>query len=341
MQTKNITEQKGAVAMSGNKGGRNKKIIKEKTGYIMIAPFIIIFLVFGLYPIINTIAVSFTDRTLMKQSAEFVGLKNFRTLFKDKFFWASIGNTWKIWAMNFIPQIGIAMLIAVWLTDTRLKIKAVGFWRAIFYLPNLLMPITVAGLYRSIFTFYGPANQMLVRAGLVKEALDFFLSANFAQGLVAFIQWWMWFGNTLIILVAGMTSISVSLYESAMVDGANEWEMFWRITLPALRPVLVYNLVTSLVGGMQMFDIPFMLTNGKGSPNGSIMTMNVFMNARFQRGSLGDSAAVGLCILFITTVCSLLIFYVLRDKDAILERKLKKAQEKAHKEKHLNVTGGN
>ncbi|MCX7903588.1 MAG: sugar ABC transporter permease [Caloramator sp.] len=302
---------------------KHSKINKNYYGYIFTAPFIIGFLLFSLYPLVYTFYLSLTDMTLMSKSYKFIGLGNFKKLFEDRFFIQSFLNTWKIWLINFIPQIGIAMLLAVWFTSTRLKIRFVGFWRTIFYLPNILMPATIAVLFFNLFSYYGPVNQIGVRIGLFKDAVDFFRSSAWTVSIVAFIQWWMWFGTTLIIIMAGMTSISPSFYESAMVDGANSWQMFTKITLPLLRPVLVYILVTSLVGGMQMFDIPYMLTDGRGSPNGSIMTMNILMYMKFSsnKGHIGAAASVGVMIFLVTSISALVIIKLLKEKESKREIK--------------------
>lgn len=293
------------------------KYKKNQFGYLFIAPFIIAFLIFGLYPVYNTLALSFTDMTLMSKTSNFIGLKNFTRLFADNVFLTAVKNTWLIWILNFIPQIGIAMLISVWFTSSRLKIKAVGIWRAFFFLPNLLMPAAVAALFFSLFSFYGPVNQFLVRAGFLPEAMQFLQNVPITRGLVVFIQWWMWFGQTIIIVMAGMTSIPLSLYEAAMVDGANALDMFRRITLPLLKPILIYVFVTSLVGGMQMFDIPFLLTDGRGSPRSSILTNNILMYLKFSssKGHIGSASSVGVLVFIMTCIVALGIFYFLRDKD--------------------------
>lgn len=214
-----------------NQKTKTKIVNKNNAGYFMSAPFIIVFLIFGIYPILNTFWLSLTDTTLMSGGeGSFYGLNNFKIIFKDPYFMKAFLNTWKIWLLNFIPQIGAALLLAVWLTSQRLRIKAVGFWRGIFYLPNLLMPATVSVLYSQFFSFYGPVNQFLVRTGFLDEALMFFNNEAFSQGIVAFIQWWMWFGNTLIIMFAGMSSISLSLYESADIDGASGFQKFFKVT---------------------------------------------------------------------------------------------------------------
>lgn len=284
---------------------------------MFIAPFLIAFLIFGLYPVYNTFYLSFTDTTLLSSEANWVGLKNFERLFADDVFLTAVKNTWLIWVLNFIPQVGIAMLLSVWFTNARLKIRAVGIWRAIFFLPNLLMPAAVAALFFSMFSFYGPVNQFMVRSGLLPEAMQFLQDVAVSRGLVVFIQWWMWFGQTIILLMAGMTSISISLYESAMVDGANGIQMFRRITLPLLKPILVYIFVTGLVGGMQLFDIPFLLTDGRGSPSGSIMTNNILMYLKFSssKGHIGAASSVGVLVFIMTSIVALSIFYFLREKE--------------------------
>ena len=129
------------------------KVQKNKYGYLFIAPFIIGFLLFGLYPVYNTIALSFTNTSMMKPNADFVGLLNFQRLLSDRTFLTAIKNTWSLWVMNFIPQLGIALLLAVWFTNTRLKIKGGGFWRMLFYLPNLMMPASIAALFFSLLSF--------------------------------------------------------------------------------------------------------------------------------------------------------------------------------------------
>jgi multiple sugar transport system permease protein len=295
----------------------NRSTRRDYHGYWFILPFVLAFLIFGLYPVYNTVYLSFTDATLMKSSYDFVGLKNYTRLFADDAFPTAVRNTWSLWLMNFIPQIGIAMLLSVWFTSARLNIRGVGAWRGVFYMPNLLAPAAIAALFFSLFSFYGPVNQGLVRADIIDEAKHWLQDPTVTRGLVVFIQWWMWFGATIILLMAGMTSIPVTLYEAAMVDGASAWQMFWKITLPLLRPVLVFVFVTSMVGGMQLFDIPYLLTDGRGSPSQSILTNNILMYMKFSsaQGHIGAASAVGVAVFIMTAFFALLIFYFLRDRD--------------------------
>jgi len=315
----------------GIKGGmimRLLKIRRNTYAYLFILPFILGFLIFGLYPLYNTFALSFTNTTIMNaSSAEYIGLDNFKRLFADDFFMKGITNTWLIWLLNFAPQVGIALLLSAWFTNARLKIRAVGVWRALFYLPNLLMPATIAALFFSLFSFYGPVNQGLVQLGILGEAVHFLQKVAVVRGLVIFIQWWMWFGQTVIILMAGIAAIPIHLYEAARVDGASAPQMFRRITLPLLKPILIYVFVTSLVGGMQMFDIPFLLTDQRGGPSSSIMTNNILMYMKFSssKGHIGAASSVGVLVFIMTTICALGIFYFLRDREAQPAGKRKKS----------------
>ncbi len=290
---------------------------RDYRGYLFILPFCLAFLIFGLYPVYNTLYLSFTNATLMKSGYEFIGLKNYTRLFADNAFPTAVRNTWTLWLLNFIPQVGIAMLVSVWFTNARLRIRGAGAWRGLFYMPNLLAPAAIAALFFSLFSYYGPVNQGLVQAGIMDEARHWLQSPVVARTLVVFIQWWMWFGATIILLMAGMTSIPVSLYEAAMVDSATTWQMFWRITLPLLKPVLIFIFVTSMVGGMQMFDIPYLLTDGRGSPSSSILTNSILMYMKFSssQGHIGAASAVGVAVFIMTGVIALGIFFFLRDRD--------------------------
>lgn len=295
-----------------------KKKSRINPGYFFIAPFVIGFLIFGLYPVINTVYLSFTNTSLLVRDVKFVGLNNFKVLFTDKMFLTAVKNTWFLWILNFIPQLGVALLLSVWFTSNRLKIKGVGVWRLLYYLPNLLMPATVAALFFSMFSFYGPVNQFLVRLGFIPEAIDYIRQPAVMRAVVIFIQFWLWFGQTTIVTMAAMTSISTSLTEAAIVDGASGWQIFRYITLPLIKPVMIYILVTSLVGGMQMFDIPYLLTDGRGSPTNAILTNNILMYMKFRtKGLIGAASSNGVMIFIMTTVVALLIFYLLRDKESV------------------------
>jgi multiple sugar transport system permease protein len=322
---------------------KKKKVVGHETrtnrwGYAFVAPFVVVFCVFNLWPTLYTFILSFTDLRGLRSDFSFVGPANFIKLIQDPYFWGALGNTFIIWTVNFIPQLGLALLLSIWLSDVRLNLAGKGLFRAIVYMPNLLTAVSVALLFRSIFGYNAhvssPANQFLRSLGIqdtvildgvaVKEAFNFFRSVTFSRGLVSFIQWWMWYGYTMIILMAGITTISPSLYESAVIDGANSRQTTWYITLPLLRPIMLYILVTSAIGGMQMFDIPFLLTDMLGSPNYKIRTTTVYQyNMALGRGAndYAYGAAISIGIFLVTIILALIIFFFLQDRSELKKRK--------------------
>ncbi len=299
-----------------------------KYGVFFVLPFLLVYLLFNFWPTLYTILLSFTDLQGFETKMHFVGGVNFANLVKDGNFWGAVINTFIMWGFNFAPQLGIALIFAVIFTDPGMNgLKGKNAFRAIFYLPNLLTAASVAILFRSLFAYpIGPVNQFFTKIGIqatvmrgdemVKEGLNFFRSPAWSRGIVSFIQWWMWCGQTLIMLMAGITSISPSLYESAVVDGATQNQQTWYITLPLLRPMMVYLLVTSIIGGMQLFEIPFLLTDMRGGPDYKIRTMVLYMyNTAFQgKNRYGYASAIAMGVFIITMFFSLLVFFFMQDR---------------------------
>jgi multiple sugar transport system permease protein len=305
----------------------------QRWGYFFVAPFVIVFLIFTLWPTAYTFMLSFTDLRGLRADFSFIGLDNFAKMVGDPYFWGAIQNTFIIWGLNFIPQLGIALVLAIWLSDVRLNLTGRGFFRAVIYMPNLLTAVSISLLYRSLFGYpAGPLNQFLYSLGLheevvrngqvVYQAFNFFRNVPFTRGLVAYIQWWMWYGHTVIMLMAGITSIPISLYESALVDGANSRQTSLHITLPLLRPMMLYILITSMIGGMQMLDIPFLLTDMRGAPDFKIRTTTVYQyNTAFQgRNDYAYASAISIGVFIITIVLALLIFFFLQDRSELKKR---------------------
>lgn len=284
-------------------------------GYLFIAPFFIVFVIFGLYPILYTFFLSAQKWDGITEPL-FVGAKNFRTLLEDKFFWTALRNTVRIWVMNFIPQIGIALLLAAIFTFNR--IKGMRFFRAVFYLPNLITAASVGLLFH---LFFGGdksvVNSFLVGSGILKEPFQFFSSPAFTSALTSYVQMWMWFGYTLIIVMAGMTTIDKEIYEAAMVDGASKAKVFFRITIPLIRPTMIYLAITSVIGGMQLFDVPATLTDGNGSPQKSILTVSMYIyNTGFKNHNMGYASAVSVGLFLIVVLLSILSFKFMKRKES-------------------------
>ena len=278
------------------KNNNNHKAVSyNKWGYIFLIPFVVVYLIFQLVPLISTIYNSFFENYrsgLTQIGPNFVGFGNYIKLFQGGEIWIYLKNTMIMWVMGFVPQILVSLLLAAWFSNPSLRLKGQRFFKTVIYLPNLIMASAFAMLFFTLFADGGPINAMLVHSGILKSAYSFFSHAWSARTLVALLNFLMWFGNTTILLMAGMMGIDSSLYEAAEVDGATASQIFTKITLPLLRPIMIYVMITSLIGGMQMFDVPQILTNGTGDPMRSTMTLIMFLNKHLFSKNYGMGGAL-------------------------------------------------
>ena len=293
------------------KNNNHKAVSYNKWGYIFLIPFVVVYLIFQLVPLISTIYNSFFENYrsgLTQIGPNFVGLANYAKLFQGGDIWIYFKNTMIMWVMGFIPQILVSLLLGAWFSNPSLRLKGQRFFKTVIYLPNLIMASTFAMLFFTLFADGDPINAMLVHAGILKQAYSFFSHKWSARTLVALLNFLMWFGNTTILLMAGMMGIDPSLYEAAEVDGATSSQIFRRITLPLLRPILIYVMITSLIGGMQMFDVPQILTNGTGDPMRSTMTLIMYLNKHLFSKNYGMGGALSVFLFVITGLLSLIVF---------------------------------
>lgn len=290
---------------------KRKKSINDvnRWGYLFILPFIIIFLIFSIYPIFKTLYLSFTNFNGFAD-AKFIGLENYSRVIKDPLFWKAFKNTLKIWSINIILQFGLAFLLTIIFSDIKYKVKGLSIFRALFYLPNLIAATSVAFLFKALLDWqFGSLNQLLVKFGLINSKINWLGQPGTAIIVVAVIGAWMWFGNTFIVLMAGVQGISKDYFEAATIDGAGRWTTFGKITLPLLKPILLYSAITSLIGGLQIFDIPFLITDGLGAPNGALNTVVMYLyNTAFKYNNIGYAAAIAYALFFIIAIFSAVTF---------------------------------
>lgn len=303
---------------------RRKTISYAKWGYLFIAPFFITYGIFKLYPLFLTIYNSFFEnyRSGLKQiGPNFVGLANYIKLFTpdangtiDILKYA--GNTVVLWLGGAIPQIVIALLLAIFFTSYRLRIKGQQFFKTVIYMPNLIMASAFSMLFYTLFSNVGPVNQLLAQMGIADKPIDFFSMKITVRGLICLMNFLLWFGNTTILLMAGIMGIDQNMFEAANIDGASSTQTFFRVTLPLLTPILVYTIITALIGGLQMFDVPQVLTNGAGTPNRSSMTLIMFLNNYLKTSkNYGMAGAISVIIFLVTGLLSLLVYRSLTQKD--------------------------
>jgi ABC-type sugar transport system permease subunit len=280
---------------------------KGRCGYLFIAPFFIVFLVFGLYPVVYTFALSFAKWDGLTPASS-VGFANFKRLIADKVFYLSIWNTFRIWITNFIPQILTALLLSALFTFN--QIRGMKFFRAAYYLPNLITAASVGLLFNLLFNGdKSVANYVLLALHVPCAPFNFFNNGPFTSSLVSYIQWWMWFGYTTVIVIAGITTIDSNVYSAAMVDGATKMQTYRKITLPLIRPTLIYITITSIIGGMQLFDVPATLSNGSGDPRKAVLTTSMDLyNQGFKNHNYGYASAVSIGLFVIIALLSVFAF---------------------------------
>lgn len=317
---------KNDVKKSAN---RKHNIQYDNWGYVFIAPFFVIYIIFSLIPLLTTFIFSLFEYYrvgLLTVGPTFIGLENFKAIFTagdslGKYFL----NTLIMWAMGFVPQIVISLLLAVWFTNTELNLKGQGFFKTVIYMPNLIMAATFAMLFFTLFSPNGPVNGMIrsivdktneASIGVQKpmEPIRFFSSTAWTRTLVATMNFLMWYGNTTILLMAGVMGIDNSLFEAARIDGASPSQVFFKVTMPLLLPIFVYVFITSLIGGIQMFDVPQILTNSAGTPDRTTMTIIMKLNNHLQSKNYGPAGAISVLLFAVTGVLSGLVYKITMSK---------------------------
>lgn len=340
---------------------RIKSISYAKYGYIFILPFFLVYFFFQLWPLINTFIVSFHGNGANVN--DFVGLDNYKVLLFgggrreaaiSKTFFHSFGNTLILWIGNFIPQIALSLSLAVWFTEANLKIPGKEFFKIVMYLPNIITAASVAVLFLQLCgqseTNPGAVNQVLNKLGIVGydaaskkyDVIPLIEGTGQSRFMVMFIQTWLWFGNTMIMLMSGIQGINPSLFEAASIDGASSGQVFRKITLPLLSPILSYTLVTSMIGGLQMFDIPYLFHNGT-TVNNDLKTIAVliyeYFHAQADENKMGYAGAASVLLFFVTLVLGCIAFYMTRDKDAAAKKKQRKKMAKQLKKESKQFGG--
>ena len=287
------------------KAKKKNDVSYARWGYIFIFPFFAAFIIFQLIPLMSTIYYSFFEyyrSGLRIIGPNPVGLANYKAIFQADFL-KYMSNTVILWILGFVPQIFFSLLLAAWFTDLRLKIHGKQFFKVVIYMPNLIMASAFAMLFFALFSDNGPVNAFMISAGIIDSPFRFLSTVWGARGLVALMNFLMWFGNTTILLMAAVMGINPALFEAAELDGCTHLQIFFKITLPMIRPILIYVLITSMLGGLQMFDVPQILTNGKGTPNRTVTTIIMYLNNHLYSKNYGMAGAISV-ILFI--ICAIL-----------------------------------
>ncbi len=286
----------------------------NRAGYFFVAPFVIVFLIFSVYPVFRTLVLSFTDSKLAGMPYHFVGLKNYTRVFTDKFFWRALWNTIRIWGVNIVLQLGLAFLLTVVFSDIKYKFKGLPVFRALYYLPNLIAATSVAFLFKTLLDWrYGTFNQILNSVyqffGVNKAPVDWLGNSGTAGSVIAVISAWMWFGNSFIMLMAGVQGINKDYFEAAAIDGAGRWTTFGKITLPLLKPIISTMVIMNAMAFWNDFLLPSLVLTDKKLLTLPLSTYSFYGTYSADYGTI--MAGLLLCVI------PILILYVALQKQII------------------------
>lgn len=258
---------------AGNSSRLWREIVKNRTIYLFISPFYILFAIFGIFPVVFSFYLAFNKWDGIGKM-RFAGLDHFKYLINDAQFWKAIGNTLQIWIYSTIPMLFLALVIAFLLNASFLHYRKL--YRIAYFLPNVTSIVAVAIIFGTLFgNKYGFLNFLLTTVGL--DPIEWLSSSLPIKIAIASMVVWRWTGYNAIIYLAGLQSISSDLYEAARIDGASTAQTFLRITIPLLRPIILFTVITSTIGGMQVFTEPQILVGNNGGPGGAGMTIVLYL----------------------------------------------------------------
>ena len=275
--------------------------------YLYISPFFILFAIVGLYPLLYTAFVSVHDWHLIGGQGDFVGLKNYVDVLGQQRFGRALGNTFSIFLLSSVPQVIAAIAIAA-LLDANLRAKT--FWRMGVLLPYVVAPVAVSLIFSKLFADQsGLVNTLLATIGI--DPIGFHSDRLASHLAIATMVNFRWTGYNTLIFLAAMQAVPRDLYEAAIVDGASRWRQFWSVTVPMLRATIIFVVITSTIGGLQIFDEPRMYdTLGLGGADRQWMTMTMYL---YELGwgaqkSFGRAAAVAWILFGIIIAIGLVNF---------------------------------
>ncbi len=280
--------------------------------YLYISPFFILFAIVGLFPLVYTGYIALLKFDPILHTGTFVGFDNFVWVFQQRQFWIALRNTLTIFLLSAVPQIVIALALAAVL-DSNLKAKT--FWRMGVLLPYIVMPVAVALIFSKLFSDeYGLVNHLLSFVGI--PAIHWHTDTIPAQIAIATMVNFRWTGYNALILLAGMQAIPRDLYEQASIDGAGRSRRFFSITIPQLRPTLIFVIITATIGGLQIFDEPQLFDTGglAGGASQQWLTLTVYLHnvGWFQDGSFGRAAAVAWLLFLLIVLIGLINLAITR-----------------------------
>lgn len=294
---------------------RLSRVDRKVSPYVYIAPFFILFAIFGIFPLLYTAWVSLTDRNLLAPSASFIGLDNYSELIHDSYFWNAVGNTLGIWVLSTLPQLMLALVMAHVLNRS-LRVRT--FFRMSILLPQVTSLVAVALIFTQLFGYrYGLVNYLLNQVGI--ENVNWEAGRLTSWFALSTMVTWRWVGYNALLYLAAMQSIPDELYEASAVDGARSWRQFMHITVPMLRPTIIFTVIISTIGGLQLFTEPYLFQPVQGGSTGGsgrqYQTVSMYLYEKAFGGSqfnFGYAAAIAWCLFLLIAVFSFLNYLLVR-----------------------------
>lgn len=275
----------------------------RKAPYLFLAPYFVLTSIFFLYPFLYTTVLAFYQ-TNGPASKVFVGLDNFLFILGDPDFWTAVRNTTVFAVFSVFLQLPLSLGLALLLNARGDKLK--GFFRLVVFSPHLVGAIFVGVLFSVLFTpRYGLVNrglQLLLNWGLEEQWLQ---EPGLVMPAIILTSLWMYVGFNMIYFLAALQNVNPSLVEAARIDGANPWQVFRHVTVPAIKPVATFVVIMSTIGSYQLFELPYALLQGNGPSNSGLTIVGYLYNNAFQSGDLGTGAAVGWILTLIIFVISM------------------------------------
>ena len=284
------------------------------TPYLVIAPFFVVFGIFGLYPLLYTAWVSLHDWQLIDGDQGFTGLDNYAKLLGDANFWNALGNTLSLFVLSTVPQLLAALGLAAVL-DRGLRGRL--FWRAGVLLPNVISVAAVALVFAQLYgRDFGVVNHLLGLVGI--DPVDWHAETWASHLAISSMVMWRWTGYNALIYLAAMQSVPKDMHEAAVLDGASRWRSFWSITVPSIRPTILFTVITSTIGGMQLFVEPQLFdpggtATGTGGSDRQFQTLVMYLYEKgFRLFDAGYSATIAWVLFLVVLVVAGVNFTVAR-----------------------------
>ncbi|MGB3764584.1 MAG: sugar ABC transporter permease [Ornithinimicrobium sp.] len=289
----------------GEKPRLRQSLGERLAPYAYISPFFLLFGAFGLFPLVFTLWLSFHEYRLAGGTPEYIGLDNYVWLFSNDAFYNSLTNTLTLGLLSTVPQLCIALMLAQ-LLSYNMRVR--NFFRVSMIIPYATSLVAATLVFASIFSNSsgGLANVLIGLFGL--DPISWTNGKWTAQFAIAVIVTWHWAGYNALIYLAGMQSISKDLYEAAAIDGASRWRQFVHVTLPGLRPTILFTVVLSTIGATQLFTEPFLFGGGAGGGAlGQYQVVAMYMyEMAFEIGRLGRASAIAMVLLVLVILLVLL-----------------------------------